>query len=56
MKPLQVAAAAGAISRQADNDSRQVAIFFIVSSLRWLGLRRWLWMGAETKIRRKNTT
>lgn len=56
MKPPQVADAAGAISGQADTDSRQVAIFFIVSSLRWLGLRRWLRMGAETKIRRKYTT
>jgi hypothetical protein len=56
MKPPQVADAAGAISGQADTDSRQVAIFFVVSSLRWLGLRRWLRMGAETKIRRKYTT
>ena len=55
MKPPQVADAAGAISRQADNDSRHAAIFFIVSSLRWLGLCLWLRMGAE-KIRRKYTT
>jgi hypothetical protein len=30
MKPPQVADAAGAISRQADNSSRHAAIFFIV--------------------------
>jgi hypothetical protein len=56
MKPPQVADAAGAISRQADNDSRHAEIFFIVSSLRWLGLYLWLRMGAETKIRRKYTS
>jgi hypothetical protein len=55
MKPPQVADAAGAISRQAENDSRHAAIFFIVSSLRWLGLCLWLRMGAE-KNRRKYTT